>query len=334
MSGRIREYLEDHLDILVAAGDEARLKNCLFCDRARTMKVNVETGRFICFNEDCMEKGRFKRLLMQIEECSPEEATRIMMDLAKGITRARNTIENLGDRLEAMDGDPDPVAETGPAVNYPLPDEFIPCWDEGRQRWSVPEYLTDRRVRRSTLKRWGVGYCEDGHFEERIVVPILCDGSRSFVARRIGRRGPKYLSPGEGWDDRLLFGYDAITPGARVVAVEGVFDAMRVWSYRHEAVAYFGQQLGKHQIDLLRHRRISELVLMPDGNDPRAVARALKDAIVLASRFPSVVVARLEEGDPDEAPRAAVETALVNASEPTGLTDSIRERLSNAKESW
>jgi DNA primase len=99
-------------------------------------------------------------------------------------------------------------------------------------------------------------------------------------------------------------------------------------------VAYFGQQLGKHQIDLLRRRRISELVLMPDGTDPKARARALKDAATLAARFPSVVVALLEGGDPDESPRAVVETALARAKAPEGFTTSLRERLKNTRDTW
>lgn len=330
---RIREYLEDHLDIQAASGDEARLKNCLFCDRARTMKVNVETGRFICFNDEyCGERGKFIRLVQAIEECSRSEAIRTVMDLAKGITRARHSLENLGERLDDMESDEVDDDDRPPRTDHPLPAEFIPCHEDGR--WRIPEYLTDRRVRRAALKKWGIGYCEDGPFEERIVVPVLCDGSRSFVARKISGYGPKYMTPGEGWDDRLLFGYDQVAKGARVVAVEGVFDAIRVDSYGHEAVAYFGQQLGKHQIDLLRRRRISELVLMPDGTDVKARARALKDAATLAARFPSVVVALLEGGDPDESPRAVVESALAHAKAPGDFTASLRERLKHTTDSW
>jgi len=329
---RIAEYLEDHLDILTTNGDEARVKNCVFCDRARTLKVNLETGRFICFNEDCMERGKFTRLVQAIEECTREEAIRTVMDLAKGITRARHSLEHLAERLDEMEEEPTEIPTGKPPTDHPLPAEFIPCFEDGR--WRIPEYLSERRVRRATLKKWGIGYCEEGPFENRIVVPVLCDGSRSFVARKIDGYGPRYMTPGEGWDDRLLWGYDKIAKGARVVAVEGTFDGMRVDSYGHPAVAYFGQQLGKHQIDLLRRRGISELVLMPDGTDPKARARALRDAVILSARFASVVVALLKEGDPDESPRAAVESALFHAKTPGDFTASLRERLNNTKDTW
>lgn len=330
MSDRAREWLEDRLEVLSVHGDEARVRNCLYCDRARTMKVNLEKRRFICFS--CQETGGFLKLIQAVEECDRDEAVRIVRDLVKGIARARHSFEDLADRLDHLDDDPEPDQDGAPAIVYDLPSEFVPCWDG---TWRIPKYLSHGRrpLKRGNLERWGIGYALAGKYADRVIIPVECAGSRSFVARRMGDKGPKYLTPGEGWDDRLLFGYDALETGGQVVAVEGVFDAIRVWSYGFQAVAYFGAQLGAHQVDLLRTRRVEDLILMPDGDDTRAVARALKDAAVLSARFPSVRVARLDS-DPDESSKSEITRAIGDAATVEDRNDAFRERLKNVRETW
>lgn len=320
MTRALDNWIEDRLDVVARTGPEVRLRACLFCGRSRTMKVNVERLRFICFHEDCQSAGGLLRLVQAVEDVSYDEAIRIMGNLMRGVTKARPHTE-VASMLDALRrGEPLAEKESESAdddLRIPVPREFIPCWDG--ERWRIPKYLTqERRLRRADLQRWALGFCKRGTYRGRIIVPIRCDGMSSFVARDFtGRRDrPKYLAPAEvgGF---MLFGYDEVRTPGRVVAVEGVFDAIRLWSYGIQAVAYFGDHLTPAHVELLERLDGLDLVLMPDGNDPKAQARAVRSARALEARFASVKLALLAEGvDPDTAGRAEIARALADAHLP------------------
>ena len=328
MTDRFRDYFEDRLDVMVVSGDELRLRECLFCGRPRTMKVNIAKLKFICFHGDCQATGSVVRLVMVVEGCTKGEAIRIVTDLARGIVKARHTVEELEDVADRLE-DPTPEDDEKIGLEFPLPDEFVPCWDG--QRWRIPKYLKRRRIKKRTLKKWGIGYADRGTYGGRIIVPIRCAGMSSFVARAASDHlRPKYLTPGRSASDEMLFGYDALKPQGVAVAVEGTFDAMRCDSYGWPTVAYLHDKLSPPQVDLLVRRRVRRLILLPDAN---MLTQALSSAPSLEGRFDEVLVGRLVEGDPDGAGRAAVETALHDAR-PAHLVDFLDHELSSLESPW
>jgi hypothetical protein len=315
----IADWLRDRLDIAVENGPELRLRECLFCGRARTMKVNVERRKFLCFHQDCAEAGGLLKLIEAVEGCTSEEARGIMASLVRGLARGHSSIRSLSERARQLreQEEPEPVRDL---LAHDLPEGFEPCWTGSKFR--IPRYLKERDAPRDELRRFGVGWYTDDRETGRIVIPVLCDGARSWVARKIDPDdfGPKYLTPHSAGDpgaDRLLFAYDEIPDEAEtVVAVEGTFDAMRLWSYGFYSVAYLKDRIGPGQIAILGKKRPRRLVLFPDGGDARAKEKALRDGAVLAGRFEEVAVALLElrpgekKTDPDSAPRALVEQAI------------------------
>lgn len=313
MSRALDDWIEDRLDVIHRAGSEIRLRSCLFCGRARTMKVNLDKLRFICHHGECDERGGLVKLVAAAEECSTEEAIRIVGNLMKGVVKAKplSALRDLWEDYTA--GEPLKEDRDDRNLKIPLPEEFVPCWDG--KKWRIPKLLTDRRVRRDDILRWGIGYCPRGDYGGRVVVPVRCDGLSSFVARDTVKGDPsrpKYKNPDSAGQEFMLFGFDEVAPG-RVIAVEGVFDAIRLWSYGFQSVAYFGDHLTPSQVALLLKRRPIDLILMPDGNDPAAKAKAIHQARSLETQFASVRVALLDEGDPDEVGRAVITRAVEEA---------------------
>lgn len=310
----VEDWLEDRLDIISRAGAEVRIRNCLFCGRARSMKINTERRKFICFHGDCQASGGLVRLVQAVESCTLDEAIRITTNMLRGVTKARPLVE-VRDLWEDLQRD-EPAAEVtddGLDLKIPLPPEFVPCWDG--KKWRTPKYLTERRVRRDAIERWGIGFCPHGTYGGRVVVPVRCAGMSSFVARdtvKGDRFRPKYLAPLDA-GGHMLFGFDEVKPG-QVIAVEGVFDAIRLWTYGFQAVAYFGDHLTPSQIELLERIRPLDLLLMPDGDDPKAQAKAVHAARSIETRFRSVQLALLAGGDPDDVGRAEVVRAVREAS--------------------
>lgn len=340
----IADWLRDRLDVMVENGPELRLRECLFCHRARTMKVNTEKRRFICHHGACGRVGGLVTLVQEIEGCTFDEAVAIVSSLVKGIARGHRAPEALADDLRRLQERDEEEASPTPLIHHDLPDEFVPCWDGAR--WRVPVYLKqERRVSRDSLRRWGVGYANEGPAAGRVIIPIHSAGAVSWVGRKVDpdEFGPKYLTPhsaGEPGADQLLFGYDDLPEDAPlVVGVEGTFDAIRLWSYGVPAVAYLKDRIGPGQVALLGKLRPRRLVLFPDGGDRRARDRALRDGASLASRFDEVAVALLDpppgsaKADPDASPREVV-LAAIEAAGRVSPTASLAFRRSNLRSPW
>ena len=80
-----------------------------------------------------------------------------------------------------------------------LPKEFKPLWKNGSsiiKRHSMV-YLNNRNITRGDILRYGIGYCEEGLYSNRVIIPSY-DSSGSlnyFVGRDIYDGGMKYKNP-------------------------------------------------------------------------------------------------------------------------------------------
>jgi len=326
----IVDYLEYSLDIARRRGSELVLRSCLFCGKSDKMYVNIDKMKFNCFSASCGAGGSILRLVMAIEDCDRSEAVSILQRLSVGILRAKPASELL--RLfEAFQSGKGLDAEAAAAVAIPLPAEFQPCWSGSS--WSVPKFLTTKRVRRSDIKRWNIGFCQNGKYGGRVIVPVASAGLTSFVARdTTGLSERKYLNPGMALQGQMLFGYDSVSEESeRVVAVEGVFDAIALWRYGYEAVAYFGSALRPEQVAMLSRKRVKEVVLMPD---PDALRAGAESAGKLCAQFPSIRLAVIHGGDPDEIGMAEVARAIESARPVTGAATALEAMLMAANNPW
>lgn len=311
----VEYYLEESLDVLTKEGDELRIRHCLWCGRHRTLKVNVRRRRFICHHGRCAERGGLVKLIMQIEGCDRNGARRVMGDLAKGIVqyrKPRGTAAELKERLSTPPPEPK-------RLSADLPEEFVRCWDG--KRWQIPTYLTKvRRLKKSTIKRWGIGFCRKGDYASRVVVPVRCAGETTFVARATVADAVKYKNPQSADSGRVLFGYDELVPDKPVVVVEGVFDAMRLWSWGHQAVATLHLGVSDRQALLLERCGSRPVILMPDAS---AVLDWAKQAPRLIHRLPSLLLASLPAGDPDSSTQMTVLHSLRGSVPASGITSFI-----------
>lgn len=343
---QIRDWLEERLTIANVSGDEIRLRECLFCGKPRTMKVNVERRKFFCHHQDCGRAGGLVQLIQAIENVDYDEAIGIARSLTRGLIHGHRQLSEVRKTLRRVR-----AAEEDPGIRHDLPDEFIPCWSPDRPKpWRVPTYLTrpqdedGRGLTRDMIRRWGIGYATEGQCEGRVIIPIRCGRLQSWVARAIDPDvRPKYLTAHSAQDpgaDRLMFGYDEVPHGADVlVALEGTFDAIRVWSYDIPAVAYLKDGISAGQVTLLGRLEPKRLVLLPDGGDPKALERSLTAAAALGARFEEVAVARLvpprgqKKIDPDTAPRSMVEDAIASAV-PVDRTAAVRAKRERLRSPW
>ena len=80
-----------------------------------------------------------------------------------------------------------------------LPNEFKPLWLDGNSiiRKHAIVYLKNRGITLIDVIRYGMGYCEEGLYANRIIVPSYSsDGELNyFVGRDIYEGGMKYKNP-------------------------------------------------------------------------------------------------------------------------------------------
>lgn len=109
-----------------------------------------------------------------------------------------------------------------------LPEEFISLVNKKLPYSSLhaKNYLRSRGVTREDIIRWKIGYCAEGKFAERIIIPSFNMSGRCnyFVARSYSSNYMKYLNPPVSRD--IIFNHLYLDFERDLTIVEGVFDAI------------------------------------------------------------------------------------------------------------
>lgn len=341
MSDKFEEYLLENLNVHHRSGDELILRECLACRRPMKMYVNVVKLRFNCYSAHCEARGSLVRLIQLIEDTDLIGAVQKVKELTSGQLRVRSSsqLKQLLDRMLA--GNIEELAEDH-GIKVPLPPEFTPCYSGKRKpKWQIPPYLKlpkprGRALAKADLQRWGIGYCGRGDYGGRIVVPVECQGMTSFVARAIeSHTFPKYLNPGQGFQSSVLFGYDEVLPGLPIYPVEGVFHAIRLWSYGYQAVAYFGSYISVAQALLIAQRKPSEVVWIPDAD---AYTKALEQTARILPIIGPMKLGRIDQdgfkGDCDDADEDHIASVIAEAQSVDTAADLLGLRLGALRNPW
>ena len=117
--------------------------------------------------------------------------------------------------------------ETG-SQKIQLPEEFISLTSRkapATGRYAL-KYLESRGVSKQDILKWKIGYCFDGEYRNRIIIPSFDeDGDCSyFIARSYTGDSYKYKNPRASKD--IVFNDLFIDWNTDLVLVEGVFDAL------------------------------------------------------------------------------------------------------------
>lgn len=297
----VEEWVQSRLTIISQSGDEVVAK-CPQCNDPK-LSINVSKGVVICF-KGCFS-GNISFLAAKVEGCTVTEARDRMADVAP------RTTQSLRERFESLRPVNDQIS-----VYQPLPKDFQPCFD-GRQ-YRIPSYVEDplpegRGLDDDALRLHGIGFALRGRYQDRLIVPVHCEGNRTFQARIMGkpsefkwtdklgkvREPPKYRSPRDANIGSFLYWKDNVPEGVDVILVEGVFDVIRLVSLGFYAVANFGKRVTKHQIEILRRMRPKSVMVMYDAG---ATADGFSDAWKVKTKFGKlpVKVAKMRgDDDPD-----------------------------------
>ena len=191
------------------------LFRCPVCNHhKRKFSVNVDKAVYKCWI--CDYRGRnIRRLVRRFGNYIQLQSWDQLSD--------RSDIERFADLF--MDGFSEQI-ETKTTVD--IPEEFITLTHScvpATGKYAM-KYLKSRGISNSDIVKWKIGYCFNGEYRNRIVIPSFDeDGDCNyFIARSYNGDSFKYKNPKASKD--IIFNELFIDWNKDLVLVEGVFDAL------------------------------------------------------------------------------------------------------------
>lgn len=312
----LRRYIEHH-DPKAREYAPNIAMHCPHCDSDEKLWVLTEdkadgtrAGVWICYKCDQGGPGPLS-LIRWLEDCTKMEAYEILIRGAREREAQTSIRELVMATLDGLDG----VAHGW--VEEPIPSLGLPPHFQLYRGAASPErvhhYLTRVRCLDERLAQaYGLGYCLQGYYRNRVIVPVVYEKQvATFVARYMRQKPPKGIKktiyPKGSKISRLLYNYDLAKRCSQIVLVEDVFSAMAVGKH---AVATFGTSLSPHQLELLLDTQAQELVVLWDND---AIAKAHKLAARLSEFWRVRVVELPDARDPDEYTREALRIMVQRA---------------------
>ena len=151
-----------------------------------------------------------------------------------------------------------------------LPNEFKLIKDDNRFK----RYLHRRNISDKIISEFEVGYCEEGYYAERVIIPLYCNNKLfSFCARSIytnkyisKHKMPKILYPKNSFVTKYVFPDINLYKNTDFCyIVEGVFDVLRLRGEGFKNVfTTFSNKISPRQQFLLN--RFKKIYLIADGD--------------------------------------------------------------------
>ena len=231
--------------------------HCPFCNHhKKKLQINLNSFRWHCWI--CNTGGyNLKQLFKKLK------ATREQFE---------ELFELLGEYTPVKSDDSTKYQQT-----ISLPKEYIPLWE----KQNSPDYkrailyLKHRNIDLFDIIKYGIGYCEDGAYSSRIIIPSYDrDGSLNyFVGRDIYDSKLKYKNPPVSKD---IIGFELfVNWDEPIILVEGVFDAIAI---KRNAIPLFGKTIPNNLMRKIILNKVKEIYLCLDKD-------ALKDALIISEHL-------------------------------------------------
>ena len=250
---------------------------CPFCNHyKRKLQVNVDTQQWHCWV--CDVKGRSLFVLLKKLKVS----NRVLDELSQIYETYRGTYSS------------ERHAQIGR-----LPKEFQSLIGRDEKISSIVytharAYLRKRRVNEEDIIRYNIGYCVDGEYGGRIVVPSYDSNANLnyFVGRSIYPGKLKYKNPPVSKDIVVFELY--VNWKMPIVLCEGVFDAIAI---KRNAIPLLGKTVSNSLLNKIIVNKVPSVILALDTD---ALDTSVKISQKLMQYGIAVSKVTLEDKDPSE----------------------------------
>ena len=248
---------------------------CPFCDHhKRKLQINIDSQNWHCWV--CDAKGRS------------------VFTLAKKLNAPKQLYVELSEIYKNYKATYS-VKDTSRVGN--LPKEFQSLLDKsagGITRKHVLKYLTDRGITYADIAKYNIGYCVDGEYGGRVVIPSYdsLGHLNYYVGRSIYPGKLKYKNPPVSKNIVIFDMY--INWKMPIVLCEGVFDAIAI---KRNAIPLLGKTVSEALMSKIIFNRVPYVTIALDSD---ALDTTVKVSQKLMRYGVKVYSANLEEGDPSD----------------------------------
>jgi DNA primase len=251
LSGRNKLQIITILDTALGVGSSLKgneqAHHCPFCSHhKKKLQINLDTQRWHCWV--CDSKGRSIAGLLR----------KLNVDI-RDLSKVKDIY---GDEPEY-----DPKEEF--VIKLQLPKEFKQLYFKPKGLFNplynkAIHYLKERGITQADIIKYNIGYCEDGIYGGRIIIPSYdADGELNyFVARSFYEdEKMKYKNPPVSRD--VIVFENQINWNEPIVLVEGVFDS---FSVKRNVVPLLGKFLLSKLKNKIFEKGVKEVTIMLDSD--------------------------------------------------------------------
>ena len=155
-------------------------------------------------------------------------------------------------------------------------------------------FLKKRGITEQDIIRYNLGYCTEGQYQNRIIIPSYDENGRLnyFVGRDFYSSTLKYKNPPIPKD---VIGFDLyVNWSLPIILVEGVFDAMSV---KNNTIPLFGKTILPRLYQKIVEKKVKDIFIILDSD-------AFNDAIQITEKFVNeginVNFVKLDGKDPND----------------------------------
>ena len=278
---------------------------CPFCHHHKNkMQINIQTQQWHCWVCDAKGK-RINRLLRRLHVDSH---------------KLRKLYEIYGDDYVVYSNNTEDEK-----VELRLPSEFQSLLIEPKGInplfGKVKEYARKRGISEGDIKRYNIGYCDSGHYANRIIIPSYDRDNRLnyFIARSVfDEEKFKYKNPPVS--KNVIMFENQINWNEPITLVEGVFDAMAV---KRNAIPLLGKFVPKTLNDSIYEKQVKSINILLDED---AQDQALKYTMQFQNQGINTKNIKPTDKDASDMGFTEVNNKLKESKE-TGFVDIISQKL-------
>ena len=230
---------------------------CPFCNHHKQkLQVNTETQKWHCWT--CNSGGKK------------------LTSLLRKLDVDRKTISIIREIYGDSNYNPQ-TEDTDTKVFISLPKEFISLSEQptgfNPEYKHAIHYLTERGITRKDIIKYNIGYCVEGLYARRIIVPSYnSDGSLNYFVSRsyYADEKMKYKNPPIS---KNIVAFDSqVNWKEPIILCEGVFDAITI---KRNAIPLLGKFPSKQLVEKIFMSGVTDIIISLDND---AMSEALKAA--------------------------------------------------------
>ena len=244
---QVINILDDVLGPGTSLKNDEQAHYCPFCHHhKKKLQINLKTQKWHCWVCDAKGK-RINRLLKRLHVDS---------------RRLKKLYEIYGDDYVVYSKDTEDEK-----VELRLPNEFqsllkVPKGKINPVYRKALKYAEDRGITTEDIRKYNIGYCDSGHYTNRIIIPSYDRDNRLnyFIARSVfSEEKFKYKNPPVSKNVTVF--ENQINWQEPITLCEGVFDAM---SIKRNAIPLLGKFIPKTLMDSIYKRGVKEIKILLD----------------------------------------------------------------------